>query len=154
MVADVCAMVLLPESFDGTSVSEEAPKIRHRMQEARRRDLVLRQNSKGHGRALLREVDPDVASEIDEGGLAATQDEVPGPRPPPGHDAIESMSCWVCNGTGSTSSSWRDKDFEKDAKGKGQLSPDGTTDCPICFSSPGKYGVSVECRHLFCEDCK
>ena len=66
---------------------------------------------------------------------------------------LSSMKCWVCNGTGVTSSGWMDADFESEAKSKGQLTPDGSVECCICFSEVGKYGVSVECHHLFCRDC-
>ena len=55
--------------------------------------------------------------------------------------------------TGATrSAGWMDQEFEAEAKTKGKLIPDGRPDCPICYASPGKYGVSVECHHLFCTD--
>ena len=84
-----------------------------------------------------------ISSETDD-----QDDSTPPPAPPTaGTTNSINQKCWVCNGKGvTTSGAWLD---EADQLG-GKLTPDGSEPCPVCFESPGKYGVSVECHHLFC----
>eukprot|EP00605_Chrysophyceae_sp_TOSAG23-4_P002904 GSChrysophyteH1.ASY1.ANO1.3199.1 assembled CDS len=53
--------------------------------------------------------------------------------------------CWVCKGAGRTSE-WMDP------KNSDKINDDAKM-CLVCYASPGKYGMSVECEHLFCEEC-
>ena len=39
--------------------------------------------------------------------------------------------------------------MERSASQKEQVGPM----CLVCYSEPGKYGMSVDCEHLYCEDC-
>ena len=63
-------------------------------------------------------------------------------------------ACWVCNGSGNHSS-WLNSGFEDNSMTDLTCVrvEEPQQECPICFSSPGRYGVSTECHHLFCEDC-
>jgi hypothetical protein len=66
------------------------------------------------------------------------------------HDKTTKEPCWICKGSGRTSS-W----VENNGLGiEDQIADPGSEKmCLICYSEPGKYGMSIDCEHLYCEEC-
>jgi hypothetical protein len=71
--------------------------------------------------------------------------------------------CWVCRGTGVSSSAMLMSSSEA-TTGGGECKIVGEDDdeddddddenvCLICWSEPIKFGLSTSCSHCFCEDC-
>ena len=68
--------------------------------------------------------------------------------------------CWVCRGTGVSSSAMLEIGESMTSGGEHKEEKDDDEEeecdddlCLICWSEPVKYGVSTSCTHCFCEEC-
>ena len=61
-------------------------------------------------------------------------------------DSTVSLPCWVCKGTGRTSKWLSGFEVVKEDKSAEEYV------CLVCYDE-GKYGLSTECGHFYCEDC-
>ncbi len=78
---------------------------------------------------------------------------------------LASSECWLCRGTGYTSK-WMENEIDylmkryadKEELALANVSEVKDSDetkvlCALCLTERAKYGMSLECEHLYCDDC-